>query len=261
MWINIQRAAGLLLVLALPVSVTPPTEPGRETSVSLYGATGNYGMIVQGCHGPTRAYERPFEEIGLSISHRLPLGDGGNGIVFAVNADWITLGPAEQTLPADSGPSWPPRPQVQQARRVRVLNPTIGFDGTLLGAGIGMLWADDELPQRDFERSRMSSHTRQVSWYLRLGKPKAGFVDVAAYHTAPLVSIGYYRVGLGRHGSVARGWLGISAAPFNSLGLLARVDVRVWRSFWMNGAFRLGTAARGVREHTLTLGGTHRWGR
>jgi hypothetical protein len=137
------------------------------------------------------------------------------------------------------------------------VNPFAGADWTNVGFGGGYVYSDRGLPNSggptsDWFHSFGSGH-------LRLGPGDRTHLMISVLESEPLISGGgYFDLGLGFHpGPGVRGFIGLSAAPYDGPGAALRGEVRLAPQLFLNLNARLG-ASEGLGENAGGVGLTYR---
>jgi hypothetical protein len=133
------------------------------------------------------------------------------------------------------------------------INPFANIESKYFALGGGYFWANHSLTARnDVEIDS------PISGYLRLGNRRSLYFSSSFLHEIPLYTSGYFQLGLGSGKNPnIDWWLGSSLlGPYDGVGLLAKANIRLHRSLYLNLLTRVGQS-EGVSENAVSLGLTY----
>ena len=101
--------------------------------------------------------------------------------------------------------------------------------------------------------------TRTVpSAYLRVGNVRSFYIDASVFHKTPLISDGYFTLGLGASRSRKFGyWIGLGTGPYDKAGLVIKTDFGIGTNFSLNLSGRL-SSSEDISESAINVGVSYR---
>jgi hypothetical protein len=190
---------------ALPLAVDlPASRDSSRTSpllVEVAGGGGQFAIVSRGCNGEVLQITRNQLRSGaLVVEHRLPedfvIGVRAGNVQTTLNTSTETHGPA----PTDAVPE-PTRFYAN-----RYLNPYVGYEGRVVGLGVGVMMADqpfDANPSLGIVEDPLQVvHSRNLfrekftTWHVRLGGDRHR-LTLRWMEDVPLESEGHFSADLG----------------------------------------------------------------
>lgn len=233
-----------IILLALPLQYVPVDS--SETNFSLSGGAGSYGVISRGCEGQVlEKHKINFSEFGGGIDHKF----AGAPLRIGVRSAMVN----DRVLFDEYSTSVVP---VTQSRRENIftINPFLNLEGKTVAAGIGYFYADRAIAGTD----GTSRFDPRVSGYFRIGDRRKAYWSTSYLSTPAFYSQGYFQTGLGfGHDPKIDFWLGMSVAPYDKAGFLAKSAIRLNRQLHLNLSGRFGSS-EGIFEHGVVVGLSYR---
>ncbi|MCB0290246.1 MAG: hypothetical protein KDH97_08310 [Calditrichaeota bacterium] len=235
-----------IILLTLPLQYVPIDSDSSETNISLSGGTGSYGVVSRGCEGQVlEKHKINFSELGGSLDHKF----AGAPLRIGVRSAYVN----DRVLVDDINASGV---AVTQSRRENILtiNPFLNLEGKTVAAGIGYFYADHSLAGTD-DVTRINP---RISGYFRIGDRRKTYWSTSYLSTPAFYSQGYFQTGLG-FGQDPKFdfWLGMSVAPYDKVGFLAKTAIRLNRQLYLNLNGRFGSSAE-IFEHGVNVGLSYR---
>ena len=223
-------------LILLPVEFTPGSTDSSETTIKFVHGSGQYGIISRGCEGEVLEKEkRKFTEIGGQIDHtfsRSPVRIGLRGEYVSFKYPTYNMTEIENAF---------------------IINPFISFEGRKVAIGGGVVWSTNPLPGRSFEPLDPKG-----SFFFRYGDLRKGYITISRLHSVPFFADGFTQFGFGvRSSNKVNIWFGGSAGPYDHLGFLAKIDIRLVPQTYLHLSGRIGQSAD-IRESALGVGISYR---
>lgn len=243
---------GVCLLLIAPLGVAVDTSSDSSiTTFRVMGGGGSYASIIRDCYGnPVEKHRYRYKDLGGEVKHRfrVPAELGVRGAYVFDDQPRFNF--------SDSTAS----------EHYYYINPFVGYEGRVVGLGAGVLIS----PQREVTKSSNNSVWEDAkfsqgkpvlypSFHLRLGNLDKVYFSSIVFENFPLYSGGgYFDMGAGFHpSSKLHLWLGLNVGgPFDSGGLLGKMDIKLNQHWQLNSRARWGSAA-GVDEWGLAAGLTY----
>lgn len=251
------RLVGLLIIIVLPMRIVPVPADTSETNFYISGHTGSYAHISRGCEGEVLHREQlSLKEISggfdKTIAPPARIGLRGSYIVtenpslyYVQEYDYGSGSEYEEQTPSN----W------TKERDFFAVNPFMDLEWNKFGIGAGFLYASKALPgtEENYNKSEVVP-----SFYARFGSYKKVYVDASLFHSTPLISGGYFKLGLGSKANPNfNWWFGLGAGEmYDAAGFLLKTDFILHPSTSLNFMARLG-GSEGVSENSVGIGVTY----
>ena len=251
---KIGHLVGLLLIVVLPMRIVPVSNDTTETSFYLSGHSGHFAHIQRGCEGNVvHKEELSLKEISggfdRTITAPVRIGVRGSYIFTEKPSEFYEYGYEfeYEQQPVLTGIG---------EREIFAVNPFMDLEWKKFGLGGGFLFANNALPgsEDNFDRREI-----MPSGYVRFGSYKKLYMDAALFHSIPLVTGGYSKLGLGSKGDPNFDWwLGIGGGSmYDAAGILAKTNIKLHPTTSLDFFARLG-GSEGISESAVGIGLTFR---
>ena len=247
---KMKRLLLLSFVGALPLQITTTSNDSTETNFRVAGGFGQYAYVSRGCEGNVLDKERiPFSEFGVSVDHKTktPLRLGINATYIHTRKErdlegYYSYGYYDERYAGN-----------KRSREILAVNPFINAEWKYFALGGGYFGANGPIFDRNDD-----SNEQFFSGYLRIGNIRSTYFDVSIFHTAPVYSGSYFKLGLGYRPNPALGWwLGIGGLPYDKIGFMVKTDVRLRQHLSLDALIRLG-GSEGISESAAGFGLTYK---
>ena len=186
-----KRFAQVCAVLALPIGIDSGDENQTDVVYGLYGGTGKYTSVIEGCDGPPRTVDNTFVEGAAALYMRVPQRTRSPFVVGVTGALWYS----DITLASSSNYDVEQGKYLDQhvgRQTFAVVTPSISYEGEDEGIGVGVLIG--RYP-RDFnDEIEFMPH---ITGHIRVGKADKMHLGISLNENLPLNSGGgAYNFGL-----------------------------------------------------------------
>jgi hypothetical protein len=242
---NLKLAALGSFALALPLAIDAPEDSTfhhRDLTGSyaqIAGGAGYYAIMTRGCQGQELSHAPVHaQDLGANVEHafRVPLRLG-------VRGGWLHDEIGERHV----------------VRENRYINPHVTIERHPVSLGAGWVVAD-----RDFIMAGDSLRHQRITFsgHLRIGDPMTHAFSISWMENVPLYSGGgYLDAGIAGHPREHVDlWVGLSAFPYDGLGVAAKTDWRFTPAASLNLRARLGHVD-GQYQNGVSMGLGYRFGK
>ena len=230
---------GLLGFQAVSVDSTVTEQAGFTGRIM--GGGGRYAEVSRGCSGVTSAEEVGFQEVSASLEYSddTPFRTGIRAHYFQYTGTESPLD-NHRAVGSESGV---------------VINPYLVLNGKYAALGAGAAVVTGPLPGGDSDDS--GGATVLPSLYLRLG-PESIYFDFSLFHSVPIFTGGYGRLGVGSYRNGWHWWLGIGVGPYDGTGLHGELDIPINDNLGLAFSGRMGSSIE-ISENAFAAGLTYRF--
>jgi len=251
-----------LFMAALPIGFTPAPDDSTETNLQLWGGAGQYALISRGCDNEVLEKQRiPFQEVSASLDYKT-----ASPVRVGIRGSYIR---SKRKLGESIYDAQAKMYHTQLiATDIFAVNPFINLEGEKFTFGAGYLWANNHLDTGNASGKQFPSIYMRIGNFLPLFVDQnrsiftenlySYYVDFSFLHTAPLLSDGYLKMGVGFNMDPnVEWWLGWGWLPQDKFGFIARANIRLRQHLYFGALARIGSS-EGISESAVSLGLTYR---
>lgn len=224
-------------VLPLLLSYHPGSSDSTTTTLKITAGGGSYAYVNRGCEGQViSATDVPFGEGAVEIDRvDKPFRFGLKTGYAHYSAEVTSEG--ETHLPE---------------KNIFYVNPNMGIIKRYAALDLGVLLLND-FPAIDVEEENSISYMRP-SFQLRLGNLSTWYFSTGAGHNLPLLTNGYFDIGLGSVFGINRSsfWIGLAGIPYDGTLFSLKSELGFSRKFRL--IIRASAGHRERAEYGLSIG-------